>query len=127
MRQRSGTASHRIANDFMEILEQQFPIESHHPIRLRYPSQFADRLHIHVNHLNRVLKETNNKTTTELIAQRILQEAKVLLRNSNNSVSDVAYVLGFAEPSHFTSFFKKHTQDAPTKYRFCSGAFLVTR
>ena len=110
-------ASQRISAVFFELLEQQFPIEVQHSIRFRYASQFADKLNIHVNHLNRAVKETQNKTTKQVISERILQEAKFLLRNSNLSVADVAYVLGFAEATHFNNFFRKHTQINPTKFR----------
>jgi AraC family transcriptional regulator, transcriptional activator of pobA len=113
----TAKASQRISAVFLELLEQQFPTENQHPIRLRYASQYADKLNIHVNHLNRALKETLKKTTTQVISERILQEAKYLLRNSNLSVADVAYALGFTEATHFNNFFRKHTQIKPTKFR----------
>lgn len=58
-----------------------------------------------------------NKTTTQVISERILQEAKMLLRNSNLSVTEIAFALGFTEATHFNNFFKKHTQTSPTKFR----------
>ncbi|MEK6781432.1 MAG: helix-turn-helix domain-containing protein [Bacteroidota bacterium] len=110
-------ASQRISAAFLELLEQQFPIKDQRPIRMRYASQFADKLNIHVNHLNRAIKETLNKTTTQVISERILQEAKILLHTSNLSVAEIAYVLGFTESTHFNNFFRKHTQINPTKFR----------
>ncbi|MEK6780747.1 MAG: helix-turn-helix domain-containing protein [Bacteroidota bacterium] len=110
-------SSQRISAAFLELLEQQFPIEDQHPIRMRYASQFADRLNIHVNHLNRALKATLNKTTTQVISERILQEAKILLHTSNLSVAEIAFVLGFTESTHFNNFFRKHAQINPTKFR----------
>ncbi|HZI25473.1 MAG TPA: helix-turn-helix transcriptional regulator [Chryseolinea sp.] len=110
-------ASLRITAAFLVLLEQQFPIESQHPVQLRSASQFANRLDIHVNHLNRMLKETLNKTTTQVISERILQEAKALLRDHNMSVADIAYVLGFTEATHFNSFFRKYTKVTPTEFR----------
>jgi len=110
-------ASQRISATFLGLLEQQFPIKDKQPIRLRSAAQFADLLNIHVNHLNRAIKETLNKTTTQVISERLLQEARVLLRHNNLSVADIAYVLGFAEATHFNNFFKKHTQASPTKFR----------
>lgn len=115
MRQKT-VASHRISTEFMALLEQQFLID--HPIRLRYPSQFADHLSIHVNHLNRSIKQTVNKTTTQIIAERIVQEAKFLLRNGDCTVSDIAFSLGFTEVTHFSNFFRKHTKLAPTAFRY---------
>ena len=110
-------ASWRISSAFLELLEQQFPVDSGHPVRLRYASQFADHLSIHVNHLNRAAKQNLNKTTTQVISERILQEAKILLRNHDLSVTDIAYALGFTEVTHFNNFFKKHMQLSPTKFR----------
>ena len=110
-------ASTRISTAFLKLLEQQFPVDSVHPVRLRYASQFADHLSIHVNHLNRAIKQNLNKTTTQVISERILQEAKILLCQHNLSVTDIAYALGFTEVTHFNNFFKKHTQVSPTKFR----------
>ncbi len=111
-------ASRRISTLFMELLERQFPIdEDHRNVKLRSASDFADQLAIHVNHLNRALKETANKTTTQVIAERILQESKVLLKQSEWTVSEIAYALGFVEVTHFNNFFKKYTEQSPTRFR----------
>lgn len=111
-------ASERIATLFLELLERQFPIDdNHHRISLRSPSDYAEQLNIHVNHLNRAIKETTEKTTTQIIAERILQEAKILLKHSAWSVSEISDILGFAEVTHFTNFFKKHVELSPLKFR----------
>src|SRR5690606_41784490 len=60
-------------------------------IQLRTASDFANTLKIHVNYLNKVLKETTGKTTTEIIASRINQEAKILLRQTTWNISEIAY------------------------------------
>jgi AraC family transcriptional regulator, transcriptional activator of pobA len=99
-------------------LERQFPIDDSHPsVQLRTASDFANQLNVHVNHLNRSVKETTQKTTTHLIAERILQEAKILLRHSSWNVSEIGYALGFTEVTHFNNFFKKHVQTSPLKFR----------
>jgi AraC family transcriptional activator of pobA len=114
----SQNASQRIATLFHELLERQFPIEENHPqINLRSPSDFARQLNIHVNHLNRAVKETVGKTTSQVIAERILQEAKILLKHSKWSISEIAYALDFSEATHFSNFFKKHAHMSPTKFR----------
>jgi AraC family transcriptional activator of pobA len=63
------------------------------------------------------LKETIQKTTSELVADRILQESKILLKHSAWNVSEIAFALGFTEVTHFNNFFKKHTSLSPTKFR----------
>jgi AraC family transcriptional regulator, transcriptional activator of pobA len=111
-------ASQRISTLFLELLERQFPVdENHQKINLRSASDFADQLNVHVNHLNRALKETTNKTTSQIITERILQESKILLKHSKWNVSEIAYALGFTEVTHFNNFFKKHIQSSPLKFR----------
>lgn len=111
-------ASKRISVLFIELLERQFPIDdAHQRINQRSASDFAKQLNIHVNHLNRAVKESSDKTTTQIIAERILQEAKILLKHSNWSVSEIAFALGFTEVTHFNNFFKKHVQTSPMKFR----------
>ncbi len=111
-------ASQRISTLFLELLERQFPIDdTHQTLKMRSASDFATQLNVHVNHLNRAVKEITEKTTSQIIAERILQEAKILLKHSAWSVSEIAYALGFTEVTHFNNFFKKHTQLSPLKFR----------
>jgi AraC family transcriptional regulator, transcriptional activator of pobA len=116
--QQPMNASQRISTLFMELLERQFPIDENHPsVNLRSASDFANQLNVHVNNLNRAIKETTEKTTTQIIAERILQESKVLLKYSNWNVAEIAYALGFTEVPHFNNFFKKQTEITPSKFR----------
>lgn len=111
-------ASQRIAAMFMELLERQFPIEENHPqVKLRTASDFAQQLNVHVNHLNRAVRTHSGKTTSQLIGDRLLQEAKILLKHSYWNVSEIAQALGFSETTHFNNFFKKHTGTSPLKFR----------
>ena len=111
-------ASQRIATLFLELLERQFPIDENHPkVSIRSASGFAQQLNINVNHLNRAVKAITDKTTTQIIGERILQEAKILLRHSNWNVSEISDALGFSEVTHFNNFFKKHVQTSPLKFR----------
>lgn len=111
-------AASRISSLFIELLERQFPIESEvQMIGLKAPVDFAKTLGIHVNHLNKVLKEITGRTTLEIINGRIAEEAKILLKQTQWSVSEIAYALGFDEVAHFSNFFKKHTTLSPVKFR----------
>ena len=110
-------ANARIASIFKELLERQFPIESHFRFKLRSAMDFADAMAMHVNHLNRALKLSTGKTTTHHISERIVKEAKVLLKHSAWNVSEISFVLGFEDVANFTHFFKKHTDISPTAYR----------
>ncbi len=111
-------ANKRISMLFSELLERQFPIdENHQKISLRSASDFANQLNIHVNHLNRAIKETSQKTTSQIITERILQEAKILLKHSTWNVWEISTALGFTEVTHFNNFIKKHLQTSPLKFR----------
>jgi AraC-like DNA-binding protein len=111
-------ASQRISSLFMELLERQFPIdENHSKLELRTASQYAKQLNVHVNHLNKAVKENSGKTTSQIIAGRVLQEAKIVLKHSPWNVSEIAYAFGFKEVTHFNNFFKKHVQLSPLKFR----------
>ncbi|WP_299290755.1 helix-turn-helix domain-containing protein [uncultured Mucilaginibacter sp.] len=108
----------RITTRFMEMLERQFPIENlNAPLKLKTAQDYANHLSIHINYLNRAVKEITGKPTTTLIAERITAEAITLLRYTDWSVADIAYALGFEYPNYFSNFFKKATGNIPKFYR----------
>lgn len=111
-------ANSRITAVFTELLERQFPIETpSQRFTLRSAKDFASQLSIHVNHLNRAIKETTGKTTTHYITERITTEAKALLKYTDWNISEISYALGFEEAAHFNNFFKKKTNLTPSTYR----------
>jgi AraC-like DNA-binding protein len=111
-------ASDRISSLFIELLERQFPIESpQQRLSLRTAKDYADRLAVHVNHLNKVLKEMTGQTTTEIISKRVVQEAKILLKQTNWTISEISYTLGFEDLANFSNFFKKQTSFTPVAFR----------
>jgi AraC family transcriptional activator of pobA len=82
----------------------------------KYPSEYAGLMNLSEKHLNRMSKECLNKTTTELIAERIVLEAKRLLIHSNQTVSEIANELGYEDNSYFSRFFKKHAGQSPLQF-----------
>lgn len=111
-------ASARVTSLFIELLERQFPIESPmQQMRLRRPSDYADHLCIHVNHLNRSVKKITGKTTSQFIAERILLEARALLKHTDWNIAEIGWSLGFEEAPHFIHFFKKNEQLTPRSFR----------
>jgi len=113
-----SNANARISSLFSDLLERQFPIESNeNRMQLRNPADFATHLSIHTNHLNRALKSVTGKTTSEFIAERIKQEAMILLKYTDWNISEIGYCLGFEEPSHFISFFKRAVNQTPGIFR----------
>jgi AraC-like DNA-binding protein len=113
-----SNAANRISSLFSDLLERQFPIESPmQQVNLRTAIDFASQLSVHVNHLNKALKDATGKSTSELIADRLVQEAKALLKHTDWNVSEIGYCLGFQEPAHFNNFFKKKTRLTPRTFR----------
>lgn len=111
-------ASQRITELFIELLDRQFPVDYPNAIlSLRTPADYANRLSVHVNHLNKVVKEITGKTTSEMIAERIIKECTQHLLHTNLSISEIAYSLGFETVSYFSKFYRKHTGKSPSEVR----------
>src|SRR5215217_2143736 len=111
-------AASRLTSVFLELLERQFPVETaEHPLQLKTAQDYANILHVHVNYLNRAVKEVTGKPTTAHISERIVSEAKALLQHTDWNISDIAYALGFDYPTYFNNFFKKLTGTNPKVYR----------
>ena len=111
-------AATRITNLFVDLLERQFPIESpSEPLRLRTAQDFAASLSVHINYLNRAVKEATGRPTSVHIAERIAAEAKALLLYTDWSVADIAYGLGFEYPTYFNNYFKRLTGTTPQSLR----------
>lgn len=110
--------SDRITPKFLDLLERQFPVDSpENPLKIKSASEFADQLNIHVNHLNYVIKSHTGKTTTQMISNRIVSEAKTLLKQTDWDVAEIGYCLGFEYPAHFNNYFKKNTGLTPAAFK----------
>lgn len=110
--------STRLYRLFDELLNKQFPLDSPaYPLNLKTASDYATALNVHVNHLNASIKSVTSKTTTQLIKERLFEEAKNLLKNTSWDIAEVGYTLGFDQPSHFNNFFKKNAGVTPLKYK----------
>jgi AraC family transcriptional regulator, transcriptional activator of pobA len=117
----------RTTSMFIELLERQFPLQSkRQKVALRTAKEYADHLTVHVNHLNKVLKETTGLTTTELIAGRLLQEAKALLLQTDWTIAEIADCLGFSDFAHFAKFFKSQTDVPPAQFRVQAKSLNLT-
>jgi AraC-like DNA-binding protein len=110
-------ANFELTQRFQDLLEQQFRSQKDNPLKLKSPSQFADRLSVHPNHLNASVKQITGKSIRAVINNRVLTEAQVLLKYTDRQISEVSYLLGFKEPSSFIHFFRKGTGLTPTNYR----------
>lgn len=102
-----NSAASLLAERFLKLLDDEFTKDESQGCKLKFPSDFADRLTVHKNHLNAFVKMVTGKTVSEHIHNRLLTEAQLLLTHTNLNVSEIACKLGFKETAHFSSFFKK--------------------
>ncbi|MEO7215154.1 MAG: helix-turn-helix transcriptional regulator [Mucilaginibacter sp.] len=115
---KTNNTTEEIACSFIRLLESQFPIETpNDAVKFKTAGDFAGHLSLHPNYLNRQVKLAKGRTVSDIINSRIGQEAKILLKLTNWNIAQIAYSLGFEEPSHFNTFFKKLTKISPTDYR----------
>lgn len=113
-----GDASKRITKLFLELLEQQFPIQyKADKVKLRLPNEYAEKMAIHVNYLNRCIKKVTGRTTSQQLFERLNTAAKILLKHTDWSISEISDSLGFGDLAHFNKFFKKQTGITPTAFR----------
>jgi AraC-like DNA-binding protein len=84
--------------------------------KVKYPGEYAQMMNISDKHLNRMSKETLNKTTSDLIFSRIILEAKRMLLFTKYSVSQIAAELGYDDSSYFTRLFKNKTGETPLEF-----------
>lgn len=101
-------------------------IEKHYD-KLHSPSDYAGLLNISLKGLGKVVKKYFNKTLTEVIAQRIIIEAKRELYLSSKPIKAIAFQLGFEDEYYFSRFFKTHTDISPQFYRNTVGFAAAER
>ena len=80
-------------------------------------SFYAAKLNITSTYLSRLVNEVYDKSVSEFINDRVVLEAKRIIRLSSKSIKEISFELGFEDPSYFSRFFKKHVQLTPVQYR----------
>jgi AraC-like DNA-binding protein len=75
-------------------------------LQLKTAQDYANNLNVHVNYLNRAVKEITGKSTTTHITERIVAEAKALLQHTGWNIAEIAYALGFEYPTTLITFSK---------------------
>ena len=118
----NGTGNDKRAADILLVSRFQTLVETmltneEASSEIRHPSFYAAKLNLHPNHLNAVVKKITGRTATTIIQSQLIISAKSLLRQTSDSVKEIAFRLHFAEPTHFNSFFKKVTGLTPQQYR----------
>jgi AraC family transcriptional regulator, transcriptional activator of pobA len=95
---------------FKDQVEQKFKHQ-------RSVGSYAEDLAISDKRLTQATAKTLGKTPKQIIDERLLLETKRLLVHGSNSIKEIAYDLGFDEPTNFIKYFKKHTGKTPSEFR----------
>jgi len=106
-----------VVQQFEKMLKDHFSQNTLIETGLPNVKYFASRLNLSPNYLSDLLNKFTGKTTQEHIHLELIDKAKTLLWGTNNSISEIAYGLGFEHPSHFTKIFKSKTGKSPSEYR----------
>lgn len=80
-------------------------------------ADYARELHLTANHLNDTVREQTGHTAGDIIRRRKLLDAQRLLLHSDLNVAEIAYQLGFPDPSYFSRFFRRMAQRTPAAFR----------
>lgn len=103
-----------ILQNLKDVIEKDF--KTKHAV-----SSYAEALHISPKALAKITKAHFNKTLSELIAERIIIEAKRELYLTNKTVKEIAYELGYDDEFYFSRFFKTNADVSPQVYRETVG------
>lgn len=115
---KEGDRSSEIVKRFKILLEKHYRDLSEGLYeRMHRVTEYADLLNLHPNYLNTVIRVKTGKSVGNWISEKTIAEAKAMLKNSDLSVKEISYRLGFAEIQHFSTYFKKHTKLTPVLYR----------
>lgn len=95
---------------FKDLLEQNFRKE-------KSVKSYASAISLSEKQLHKATTSLLEKTPKQLIDERVLLEAKRLLVHSSQSIKEIAYDLGYDEPTNFIKYFRKHLQSTPAEFR----------
>ncbi|WP_420644875.1 helix-turn-helix domain-containing protein [Candidatus Leptofilum sp.] len=116
--QAEGNSGSQIVTTFKQSLEAHFrDLVADKTDQIFQVQDFATLLGLHPNYLSTVIKSKTGKTVNHWIIEKTIAEAQAQLMHSQQSIKEIAYQLGFQEPSYFSKFFKKHTKVTPTQFR----------
>ena len=82
---------------------------------------YAEKLFISPKYLSDIIKKISGQSAHNWINRYILLEAKIQLRTSSKTITQIADELNFPNNSFFSKYFKKHCGITPKEYRRRNG------
>lgn len=102
--------SHMLFTRFRKMVGKEY-------MRLHTVQEYADGLNVAVRTLNKCVNECSNMSPLAFINQRIILEAKRMVRYTNMMIKEIAFELGYDDPSYFVKLFKRETGYLPSDFR----------
>lgn len=103
-------SGHQLFIQFRRLVEQEYAT-------LHTVQEYADRLNVAVRTLNKCVNECSHKSPLAFINDRIILEAKRMVRYTGMMIKEIAFELGYDDPSYFVKFFKRQTGHLPSDFR----------
>lgn len=82
---------------------------------------FADKICLSPNYFGDMIKKETGKTPQEHIQAKVLELVKEYIAETDQTISQIAYTLGFQYPQHLSRLFKKHMGCTPNEYRIAQN------
>ncbi|MEM7549830.1 MAG: AraC family transcriptional regulator [Bacteroidota bacterium] len=113
-----GDRYSQIVKSFKKDLEKHYRNLSNGDAEYQFQVQdYAQSQNLHPNYLSNVIKSKTGQSVNTWIKEKTLAEAKTLLQKTSMTSKEIGYRLGFSEPTHFSSYFKKYTGNTPIAFR----------
>jgi AraC-like DNA-binding protein len=106
-----------VVAQFEKALKKYFDNTSNEVEKLPSIQYFADKIHLSPHYLSDLLKKETGRSAKDHINDFVIERAKNMLLGSTESISEIAYSLGFNYPHYFTRLFKSKTGQTPMQYR----------
>jgi AraC family transcriptional regulator, transcriptional activator of pobA len=115
---KSSSRSMELVNQFKMILNNNFKdLIIGQSDKIFSIKEIAHAIKVHPNYLTNVIKEETGKSASDWIHDRTFSETQSLLKNSQKTISEISFIFGFTDSTHFAKFFKKMSGISPTEYR----------
>lgn len=112
-----STINHDFLTRFESLLDNYFANETAEQNGLPSVKYCAGQLCLSPNYFGDLIKKETGKSAQEYIQFKMMNIAKERILDTNKSISQIAYSLGFQYPQHFTRVFKKIAGQTPNEYR----------
>jgi AraC-like DNA-binding protein len=86
-------------------------------IHLKRVSDYAEEIGVSQNHLNDTIKAISGMSAGQMIKDQLIKHATMCLKYSTKSIGEIAYTLGFEDPSYFARYYKLRTGQSPSEFR----------